>query len=70
MINHRHLFTIQHRGKRLAIAVRTRYRRRTYVGTIDGEIMATAPAKGPLLRLLVELSSQDNGRDTAATHKC
>ena len=58
MNDYRHLFEIQHRGKRLAVAVRTRYRRRTYIGFIDGNIVATSPAKGTLLRLLVEISSE------------
>ncbi|HET7083747.1 MAG TPA: hypothetical protein VFI23_03190 [Rhizomicrobium sp.] len=59
MENQRHLFDIQHRGKRLSVAVRTKYRQRTYIGSIDGQVCATAPAKGTLLRLLVEMSSQE-----------
>jgi hypothetical protein len=56
--HHRHLFDIQHRGKRLSVGVRTRFRRRTYIGAIDGQVCATAPAKGTLLRLLMEMTGQ------------
>ena len=59
MENQRHLFDIQHRGKRLSVAVRTKYRQRTYIGSIDGQVRATSPAKGSLLRMLVELSSHE-----------
>ena len=59
MENHRHLFDILHRGKRLSVTVRTKYRQRTYIGSIDGQVRATSPAKGSLLRLLMEMSSQE-----------
>jgi hypothetical protein len=59
MENQRHLFDIQHRGKRLSVAVRTKYRQRTYIGSIDGQVCVTAPAKGTLLRLLVERTRQE-----------
>jgi len=58
MTDQRQLFDIQHRGKCLSVAVRTKYRQRTYIGSIDGQVCATAPAKGTLLRLLVEMASQ------------
>jgi hypothetical protein len=58
MTNQRHLFDIQHRGKRLSVAVRTNYRQRTYIGSIDGQVCATAPAKGTLLRLLVGMTGK------------
>ena len=58
MESQRHLFDIQHRGKRLSVAVRTKYRQRTYIGSIDGQVRAKAPAKGTLLRMLVEMTGQ------------
>jgi hypothetical protein len=54
----RHLFNIKHRGKTLGFAIKGRGHRRTYIGYIDGELAALAPAKGQLLRDLMQIANQ------------
>lgn len=53
----RDLFEIKRGGKRLTVAVRGGcggWRR--YIGSIDGQECAMAPAKGDLLRMLIDMT--------------
>ena len=56
MANQRDLFEILYGGRRLAVAVTRRGRQRLYVGAINGEVCATAPGKGDLLRALIQMA--------------
>ena len=54
----RDLFEIKRGGKRLAVAVRGSGGWRRYIGSINGQECAAAPAKGDLLRMLIEMTDR------------
>ena len=52
----RELFEIKYNGRLLGVARTWRRRSRSYVGFINGEIVTFAPAKGDLLRNLIQIA--------------
>ncbi len=56
MQNQRELFEVKKDGRRRGMAVRGRGRRRHYVGYINGQACAVAPAKGELWRVLLGMA--------------
>ena len=56
MPGQRELFEIQRGGRTLSISRSSQGNRKLYVGAVNGEVCAFAPAKGDLLRALIRLS--------------
>ena len=52
----RELFEIRYNGRLLGVARTWRGHSRSYVGLINGEIVTFAPAKGDLLRNLIQIA--------------
>lgn len=48
--------TIRHNERNIGISRYFRKSRRTYIGSINGEVCAFGPAKGELLRKLIEMA--------------
>ena len=56
MYTGRHLFDINHGGRRLTVSRTGSQGRRMYIGAINGQECAAAPAKGELLRTLIQMA--------------
>ena len=56
MPGQRELFEIQRGGRTLSISRASQGNRKLYIGAVNGEVCAFAPAKGGLLRALIQLS--------------
>lgn len=52
----RHLFDLKYSGRTLSIAIGGRGHRKTYIGSINGQVAALRRSKGELLRALVTMA--------------
>jgi hypothetical protein len=50
------LFQLRHKGRTLSVGLKSRGKRKVYLGAINGETCAVAPGKGEVLRLLIKMA--------------